>query len=195
MGIGPGAPVERRDDGRGPERTHLPYRLVCRNSEGETASIIAIIKTQGSDTKLAGQMQPYYEAQSLSRWELSGKSLPPLVAQIADGESGSVMMNEFPPKYVDAVLGCSGSDTPLMNITEYLEHLFAMGVAEGDRPILQPMFQKRIWDRFSLGDGPDKMGQAIVDLHKEDARFRPGDSPAQSRHQHAGENQHAGETR
>ncbi len=45
------------------ERKHLPHRLACTNSSGETASIVAIVKTQGSDTKLVAQMQPYYEAQ------------------------------------------------------------------------------------------------------------------------------------
>ena len=59
--------------GSGPERKHLPHRLVCRNSNGENVGIIAIIKTQGSDTKLVAQMQPYYEAKGLSRWELAGK--------------------------------------------------------------------------------------------------------------------------
>jgi len=34
-----------------------------QNSRGQVESITAIIKTQGSDTKLVGQMQPYYEAQ------------------------------------------------------------------------------------------------------------------------------------
>ena len=43
---------------------HLPHRLVVRNSSGETLSITALIKTQGSDTKLVGQMQPYYEAKN-----------------------------------------------------------------------------------------------------------------------------------
>ena len=42
--------VERPDNGHGPERKHLPHRLICRNSRGEEASIIAVIKTQGSDT-------------------------------------------------------------------------------------------------------------------------------------------------
>ena len=62
--------------------------ILCRNAAGEEASIIAIIKTQGSDTKLVAQMQPYYEAKGLSRWELAGKQVPPLVTQIADGENG-----------------------------------------------------------------------------------------------------------
>ena len=66
--------VERPENGPGPERKHLPHRLVCRNSRGEEASIIALIKTQGSDTKLVAQMQPYYEAKGLSRWELAGQT-------------------------------------------------------------------------------------------------------------------------
>jgi hypothetical protein len=158
-------------DGRGPERKHLPHRLICRNSEGRTASILAIIKTQGSDTKLVGQMQPYYEAKGLSRWELGGRSVPPLVTQIADGENGGVMMNEFPPKYLEVVGECSGSPTPLMNVTEYLEHLFAMGIKEEDLPVLEPIFQKRIWDRFEQGGGPDKLSQVVDELRKEDNRF------------------------
>jgi hypothetical protein len=56
-----------------------------------------VIKTQGSDTKLVGQMQPYYEARSLHPAELAGRPIAPLVTQIADGENGGVMMNEFPP--------------------------------------------------------------------------------------------------
>ena len=160
-----------RPDGTAPERKHLPHRLICRNSEGKEAIILAIIKTQGSDTKLVGQMQPYYEAKGLSRWDLAGKSVPPLVSQIADGENGGVMMNEFPPKYLDVVRECSGSDTPLMNVTEYLEHLFAAGVKEQDLPVLQPLFQKRIWDRFKPGDGPEKLNTVIEQLRKEDSRF------------------------
>ncbi len=159
-------------DGRGPERKHIPHRLVCRNSEGKEAGIVAIIKAQGSDTKLVGQMQPYYEAKGLSPWELGGQSVPPLVSQIADGENGGVMMNEFPPKYLGVVWECSGSDTPLMNVTEYLEYLFAAGVREHDFPLLEPLFQKRIWDRFRPGEGADKLARVIDELHKEDSRFQ-----------------------
>jgi hypothetical protein len=107
-------------DGRPLERPHLPHRLVCTSSGGETAEMVAVVKTQGSDTKLVGQLQPYYQAKGLSGWELAGRRVPPLVTQIADGENGGVMMNEFPPKYLEVVRGCSGSRTPMMNITEYL---------------------------------------------------------------------------
>ena len=57
--------VEEPATGRTPRRPHLPHRLVCRNAAGETASIVAIVKTQGSDTKLVAQMQPWYEARGL----------------------------------------------------------------------------------------------------------------------------------
>ena len=66
--------------GTGVERPHLPHRLVCTDSHGNTASIIAVIKTQGSDTKLVGQMQPYYEAKGLAPVELAGRQVPPLSA-------------------------------------------------------------------------------------------------------------------
>jgi len=160
-----------RPNGFGVERKHLPHRLLCRNSEGKEASIVAIIKTQGSDTKLVGQMQPYYEAKDFSRQELGGKQVPPLVTQIADGENGGVMMNEFPPKYFEVVRECSASDTPLMNVTEYLEHLEAAGASEDDMEVIQPLFQKRIWDRFQPGEGPDKLASVIEQLSKEDSRF------------------------
>ncbi len=163
--------VERPENGHGPERKHLPHRLVCRNARGEEASITAIIKTQGSDTKLVAQMQPYYEAKGLSRWELAGKQVPPLVTQIADGENGGVMMNEFPPKYQEVVRESSGSRTPLMNATEYLEYLAALGIKDSDFPVVQPIHQKRIWERFKPGEGGERLTAVIEQLKKEDHRF------------------------
>ncbi len=160
-----------RPDGRGLERKHIPHLLTCSSSRGERASIVAIIKTQGSDTKLVAQMQPYYEAKGLSRWDLAGKSVPPLVTQIADGENGGVMMNEFPSKYMEVVRESSGSRSPLMNVTEYLESLFGMGIEEKDLPPALPLHQKRIWDRMKSGDGPEKLEKTIADLKKEDGRF------------------------
>jgi Glycosyl hydrolase family 57 len=164
--------VEQPADGSRPGRKHIPHRLTCINSDGETASIIAIIKTQGSDTKLVAQMQPYYEAKGLNRWELAGKSIPPLVTQIADGENGGVMMNEFPPKYFEVVRECSGSDTPLVNVSEYLEYLFDEGFKEEDFPVIQPIFQKAIWDRLQPGEGSEKLNRLIAQLAKEDHRFQ-----------------------
>ena len=158
-------------DGRPPERKHLPHRLIVTNSSGDSADIVAIVKTQGSDTKLVAQMQPYYEAKSLSRWELAGHDVPPLVTQIADGENGGVMMNEFPPKYFDVVRECSHSRTPAMNVTEYLEQLHAAGIRAADLPAIQPLFQHRIWARMASGDGPQRLHTVIEELRREDGRF------------------------
>ena len=163
--------VERPEDGWNPRQPHLPHRLVCTNSRGETAEIIAIVKTQGSDTKLVAQMQPWYEAQSLQRQELAGRSVPPLVTQIADGENGGVMMNEFPPKYMEVVAAASGSEVPLMNASEYLEHLFASGIQTRDLPVIQPLFHRKIWERMQPGDGEERLTQVIEELRQEDQPF------------------------
>jgi hypothetical protein len=163
--------VEQVESGAPLQNRHIPHRLVAKNSRGETAQIIAIIKTQGSDTKLVAQMQPYYEALGLSRQTLAGRSIPPIVTQIADGENGGVMMNEFPPKYMDVMRACSGSSTPAVNVTEYLEYLQSIGIRESDFPAVQPAMQQRIWDRFPHAAGPEALARVIEDLRKQDHRF------------------------
>jgi hypothetical protein len=163
--------VERVEDGSGIRQPHVPHRLVARNSKGETASITALIKTQGSDTKLVAQMQPYYEAKGLQRIDLAGKSVPALCAQIADGENGGVMMNEFPSKYLEVMREASWSDVPPVNGTEYLEYLDTLGIQESSFPAIQPLMQKRIWDRFQGRSGTEALEQVIEALRKEDNRF------------------------
>jgi hypothetical protein len=163
--------VERSEDGTHVRRPHVPHRLVARNSRGESASIVAIIKTQGSDTKLVGQMQPYYEARGLGRAELSGRAVPQLVTQIGDGENGGVMMNDFPPMFQRVMHEASGSETPPMNVTEYIEHLAAAGIAADDFPTIQPVFQHRIWERLADRTGPEALAAVIAELRKEHPRF------------------------
>ncbi len=163
--------VERVEDGGGLHFRHLPHRLIARNSEGASASIIAVIKTQGSDTKLVGQMQPYYEAKGVGRMPLAGRQVPPLVTQIGDGENGGVMMNEFPPKYFEVMREASGAETPPVNVTEYLEYLAAMGIRESAFPAIQPLHQKRIWERFQPGQGRERLERVINELRGQDHRF------------------------
>ena len=163
--------VERAGSGGAPERPHVPHRLVCKGSRGQSASIVAIIKTQGSDTKLVAQMQPYYEAKTLGRVELGRVSVPQLVTQIADGENGGVMMNEFPGKYLEVVRLASGTQTPLLNVSEYLDELYALGVRSEHLPELQPIHQHRIWERVTPGDGPERLAHAIAALSKEGQGF------------------------
>ncbi len=142
------------------------------NSHGQTLSITAIIKTQGSDTKLIGQMQPYYEAKGLSRVDLAGKPIPQLVTQIADGENGGAMMNEFPAKYFDVMREASGIGHAAVNVDRI------SGVSCGDRdprggfPAYPAVLQKRIWDRFPDMARTGSAGQgASRNCAKEDGRF------------------------
>ena len=58
-----------------------------------------------------------------------------------------------------------------MNATEYLEHLFALGIRESDLPVVQPVCQKRIWERFKSGEGEAALAKVIEQLRKEDHRF------------------------
>ena len=163
--------IERADGGGPVNDPHIPHRLVAKNSLGQTLYIAAIIKTQGSDTKLVGQMQPYYEAQTLQQREIAGISIPPIVTQIADGENGGVMMNEFPPKYLQVMSDASDSQTPPVNPTEYLEYLESIGIREEDFPAIQPVMQSRICDRCKEGAGPEALESVIENLKKEDDRF------------------------
>jgi hypothetical protein len=163
--------VERVEGGGPLAYPHQPHRLIARNSRGETLTITAIIKTQGSDTKLIGQMQPYYEALGLGRVDVAGKSIPSLVSQISDGENGGVMMNEFPPKYLAVMRESSGTPTPPVNVTEYLEYLNSLGLREEDFPAIQPIMQHRIWERFREPAGPEALAGVIEQLTKEDSRF------------------------
>ena len=163
--------VEHLEGGRGLEYPHRPHRLTAKNSKGQTLTITAIIKTQGSDTKLIGQMQPYYEAQGLGRTELGGKSVPPIVTQISDGENGGVMMNEFPGKYRQVIRESSGTATPAVNVTEYLEYLDSLGVKEESFPAIQPKLQHRIWDKFEDGAGPEALAEVIRKLEEQQSDF------------------------
>jgi hypothetical protein len=140
---------------------YLPNRLIARNSQGETISITALIKTQGSDTKLVAQMQPYYEAKSRGKLRLGNIDIPSLVTQIADGENGGVMMNEFPRDFPrpwqemrDGNQGIVG-----FNGTEYLELITAAGVKESDFPLCQGVQQHKIWGRLDL----DHLNRSVVE--------------------------------
>ncbi len=151
---------------------YVPNQLVARNSHGEEISITILIKTQGSDTKLVAQMQPYHEAKGMGRQEIAGQSIPSLVSQIADGENGGVMMNEFPRDFPPVWSQIRDSDGGVvgMNGTEYLELIEASGVNPADYPKVQAVQQHRIWQQVDQVT-PEAVEAAIATLKQEDGNF------------------------
>ena len=75
-----------------------------------------------------------------------------MVSQIADGENGGVMMNEFPPAYRQANERIQGENhgTVAINGTEYLELLEAAGITSEVFPAIQAVHQHRLWQ--AVGD-------------------------------------------
>ena len=170
--------VERLDGSRlWQDDKYIPNRLVARNSKGETINITALIKTQGSDTKLVAQMQPYHEAKGRGRQQLGNTNVPCCVSQIADGENGGVMMNEFPRDFqpvwheikdnginTEGVVGLNG--------TEYLELLDRSGVKEEDYPVCQAIGQHKIWNIVNPNNAtPEAVQKAIEHLNETDHQF------------------------
>ena len=157
------------------EQKLVPNQLVARSSSGEVASITALIKTQGSDTKLVGQMQPYYEALGRGPIPLGGMSVPALVSQIADGENGGVMMNEFPQAFIQAhqriAAEGSGAGTVAINGSEYLELLEAAGVSASDFAPIQAVQQNKLWQRVGEPSSPQAVVAAIAELQANDPSF------------------------
>jgi hypothetical protein len=174
--------VERFDGlGLTQDQKYLPNRLVAMNSKGESISITVLIKTQGSDTKLVAQMQPYHEAKGRGKQQLGNVSIPSLVTQIADGENGGVMMNEFPRDYplVWDQLKNNGRGTAGvvgLNGTEYLEMIEAAGVSPLDYPTIQAVQQHKVWHKVEqIGDRQNlntaTVEQAITELKANDHQF------------------------
>jgi hypothetical protein len=58
-----------------------------------------------------------------------------------------------------------------VNVTEYLEQLFATGIRPDDLPVIQPLYQHRIWQQLAPGDGPDRLAEVIDQLRREEGRF------------------------
>ena len=152
---------------------YVPNKLVARNSKGETISITALIKTQGSDTKLVAQMQPYYEAKSRGRQKIGNVEVPCCISQIADGENGGVMMNEFPGGYLPAWDEIKNDGSVVgFNGTEYIELLEANGVNPEDYPTCQAKCQHKIWLKVDPNNATtEAVEKAIKELKATDHQF------------------------
>jgi hypothetical protein len=170
--------VERLDGSSLPhDEKYIPNRLIARNSKGETISITALIKTQGSDTKLVAQMQPYFEAKGRTRQQIGHVTIPSLVTQIADGENGGVMMNEYPRDFFRVYheirdSGNNYSGIVALNGTEYLELIEAAGANPDEYPTCQAVQQHKIWQRVEPEKAtPEAVEKAIVELKETDHQF------------------------
>ncbi len=166
--------VERPDgSGLWHDDKYVPNRLVTRNSRGETIGITALIKTQGSDTKLVAQMQPYYEAKGRGRQKIGNLEVPSCVTQIADGENGGVMMNEFPGCYKPVWYEIKDNSNVVgVNGTEYIELLEAYGVKPDDYPVCQAVGQHKIWQKVDPDKAtPEAVAKAIEELSASDNQF------------------------
>jgi hypothetical protein len=161
-----GTPIDHHDK-------YVPNRLVAKNSSGESIEITILIKTQGSDTKLVAQMQPYHEAKTLGRRNLGGIDVPTIVTQIADGENGGVMMNEFPRDFPRPWAEIKeGGTVAGFNGTEYLEILAATGVKITDYPVCQAVQQHKIWQQVPEENiTTDLVEKAIEQLKATDHQF------------------------
>jgi hypothetical protein len=158
-------------DGQPLRERYLPRRLSARNSRGEEASITALIKTQGSDTKLIGHMQPLHEARSQRPRSLAGRTVPPMAVQISDGENGGVMMNEFPPHYMRTWRETGTEGVVGLNGTEYLELLAVAGLTEKDFDPIQPLHQHAVWKRVGTERSSERVRAAAEEAAKADHRF------------------------
>ncbi|MGL5079791.1 MAG: glycosyl hydrolase family 57, partial [Waterburya sp.] len=166
--------VERLDgSGLHHDDKYIPNRLVARNSKGEIISITALIKTQGSDTKLVAQMQPYHEAKGRGKQQIGNISVPSCVSQIADGENGGVMMNEYARDFQPVWYELQNNQNIVgFNGTEYLELIEAAGVNPDDYPVCQAVGQHKIWQQVDPNTTtPEKVAQAIADLQATDHQF------------------------
>ena len=157
------------------DQKYIPNILKAQSSNGDIISILTLIKTQGSDTKLVGQMQPYYAALDLSRHNMGTCTIPTLVSQIADGENGGVMMNEFPQAFLQAYrkIGpkTNESRTIAINGSEYLDFLKTLNVNEDSYPEIQAVHQHKIWKKTTGPLTRNSINKIIKELEEEDKSF------------------------
>jgi len=120
-------------------------------------------------------MQPCYEALGLGRQALGSTTVPAIVAQIADGENGGVMMNEFPAAFLQAhqriAAAGAGGGTVAINGTEYLEMVEAAGVQPDAFPVIQAVGQHRLWQQVGGNPSPEAVEAAIAALQAADPAF------------------------
>ena len=118
-------------------------------------------------------MQPYYEALGCERQHLGDIEVPSLVSQIADGENGGVMMNEFPEAFRQAnrKIRDNPDGAAAINGSEYIEALERSGVDPNHFPAIQAVHQHRLWSESGDNVSGDEIENTISRLSADDAAF------------------------
>jgi hypothetical protein len=135
-------------EGRSRERAPLPHRL-------------AVIKPQGSNTKLVGQLHPHHQAKGRATagcWPTVRR--PPLVtrSQMARTRRDNAPV---PPSSLRVVRDYSGSQTPMRNLTQYLEQLVASGTQPGELAVIPAAGPAPHLAAAGPGDGPDRLADHL----------------------------------
>ena len=157
----------------GREHKHLPHRLVCaqlarRDCRDHRDHQDAGQRHEAGRADAAATTRP---RRSLPRERSPGESVPPLVTQIADGENGGVMMNEFPPKYMRRDAGMLRIGRAGDERDGIPGALFAPR-RRGERPAGDPADPSEAdLGPLQPGDGARGLEAVIAELRKEDSRF------------------------
>jgi hypothetical protein len=150
-------------DGRGPGAPHIPHRLVAASSTGEGVHH-RHHQDPGQRHQAGGADAALYEA--ARAWALGAGRPADAAAGHPDCRRRERRRDDerIPAQVHGGRCASVPSDTPLMNGSEYLEHLFALGIKEKDFPArCQPLFSKRIWDPHEAGRGAGEAGQEVIE--------------------------------
>jgi hypothetical protein len=118
----------------------VPHRLIARNSQGAIASIPVFIRPSSQTPVDVARMTAYAQAKAMGdRPVLNGIPVPSLVTHMGDGENGEAMMNEFPSAFRNTWydVPSQAGRVVSMTLSEYLEHLEALGCSVNDLPPCQ----------------------------------------------------------
>jgi hypothetical protein len=100
---------------------------------------------------------------------LGEREVPALVTQIADGENGGVMMNEFPSAFIQAHQKLRDlPGTVALNGSEYLDLLKS---SEADFPPIQAVHQHQLWQQLGSSQGPEAVEAASEACTASDCGF------------------------
>jgi hypothetical protein len=118
-------------------------------------------------------MQPYHEAKGRGKQMIGNVAVPSCVSQIADGENGGVMMNEYARDFQPIWYELKDNQNVVgLNGTEYIELIEAAGVNPQDYPVCQAVGQHKIWQQVNPDAAtPEKVDRAIADLQATDHQF------------------------